>query len=159
MIHLKKCKTCGFRVQESGKCRLFGSAKKADDFCSKHNYNPPVCSRCGAYTLKPIIENNAIYCQKCAEEIETCAGCDSSRHCEFEQNPSVTPKYIQKQVRQGPMLSQMTVKNPKRIEEFCVKCVCWNSEINDCGRQFQWCANHTGYRKEIIIEDAGTDLS
>lgn len=153
MIHLKQCKTCGFRVSESGKCRLFGSAKENDDFCSNHNYNPSICSRCGAYTLKPIIENNTIYCQKCAEEIETCAGCDNSQRCEFEQNPSPIPKYVQKQIRQGPMISQITVKNQKRIDEFCTKCICWNAEINDCGRQFNWCANHTDYRKEIIINE------
>ena len=154
MMHLKKCKTCGFLAQSSGKCRITGQVKQAEDFCDRHNYNPPVCSRCGAYTLQPIIEDNKYYCHKCAEEIESCMGCAHTNVCEFEQNPSVTPKYIQKQVRQGPMVSQITTKNPARVREFCEKCICWNSEINDCGRQFQWCANHTGYRKEIIIEDA-----
>ena len=153
MIHLKKCKTCGFRVQESGKCRLTGQVKPETAFCADHNYNPPICSRCGAYTLKPIIEDSAIYCQKCAEEIETCAGCDSSQRCEFEQNPSATPKYIQKQIRQGPMLTTATVKNQKRIDETCKQnCICWNEEEQECNRQFQWCKNHSFFRANFENE-------
>ena len=65
MIHLKKCKTCGFRVKESGKCRITGRIKDPEDFCADHNYNPPVCSRCGAYTLKPIIENKKYLKNEC----------------------------------------------------------------------------------------------
>ena len=143
MIHLKKCKTCGFLVQGSGKCRITGQVKQAEDFCDKHNYNPPVCSRCGAYTLQPIIEDDKYLCHKCAEEIEGCSGCSASSTCEFETNPSVTPKYVQKQIRQGNMVSVQTVKNSKRIEECCVNCVCWNSAFNDCDRQFNYCPNHS----------------
>lgn len=143
MIHLKKCKTCGFLAQSSGKCRITGQVKKAEDFCDRHNYNPPVCSRCGVYTLQPIIEEDKYYCHKCADEIEGCPGCAHANHCEFETNPSATPKYIQKQVRQGPMIQQITVKNPKRVEEFCPKCQCWNTTFNDCDRQFNYCPNHS----------------
>ena len=150
MNSINQCKSCGFRVRESGKCRLIGIVKEPENFCDRHNFNPPICSRCGAYTLNPIIDNNKYYCHKCADAILGCAGCANAQNCEFEQNPSPTPKLVQQQIRQGNMISVQTVKNPKRIEEFCHKCSCWNTNFNWCGREFDWCSNYDNEEKKEL---------
>ena len=142
---MRYCQSCGFWVKESGKCRLNSSSKSAKDFCSDHNYNPSVCALCHAYTLNPIIENGKYLCQKCAEAIETCAGCEASQHCKFEEDPSPLPKIVQKQFRQGNSIFQTTVKNPDRIRELCHTCKCWDTKLNDCGRNSNWCGQHSLY--------------
>lgn len=75
------------------------------------------------------------YCANCNQYLYTCATCLNGNICEFETNPSPSPKMIQNQIRQGNMIIQTVVKNPERIAQFCsADCLCWNAQDNDCGK-------------------------
>ena len=156
------CRTCGLADLKQNKCRVNGSAIEPDkDFCSKHNKNPVVCERCGNITLQPIIvqdgNNWHIMCGNCSiGKLNTCAFCEHSSKCEFETNPSELPKLIQQQIRQGPMISVQTIKNPDRIRETCqILCDCFDAKFG-CMRESNYCDKYKFIYDELnpVKEDA-----
>lgn len=91
-------------------------------------------------------------CDQCAQYCNTCGLCNQVRYCEFETNPSPIPKQVQQTIRQGNMVVQTIVKNPERIQAFCVPCQCWNSENQCCGREFGTCGRYDEYVPETPNE-------
>ena len=144
----KTCKTCGFLNPMQLVCQLSGlKMDPAADTCSRHNTDPIKCTLCGNLMLKEgsIIDvtdgNNILMCINCLHKISSCAFCKNGIECKFETDPSPIPLVIQKQIRQGPMVQIVTVKNPDRIAITCkMGCPCYDAQ-NDCQRQFNYCAN------------------
>lgn len=144
---IKYCKSCALANLKLLKCRRFGHNIHPDeDFCSKHCNEIPVCAICGQEMLK---ENSIldfkngdhvrVICQKCNELLNTCTLCQHGQKCAFDDDPSPIPKLIQKQVRQGPMISVTQVMNPERVAITCTKgCICYDPE-NGCLRQYNTC--------------------
>lgn len=139
-----KCRTCAIRQPEGSICRLTGREINPDkDFCSSHRKEIIICEVCDNGTLAPIVvlsdDGNHIVCENCNGSLSSCHFCLNSSSCAFETDPSPLPKLIQKQIRQGPMTTVTTVKNPDRVRETCMKgCPCFDEE-NGCLRQFNYC--------------------
>ena len=72
----------------------------------------------------------------------TCSLCRQAMNCDFETNPSKSPKMIQKQIQKGPMTQIIQIKNPDRIAETCkINCKCYNEEY-DCGKEYGTCGSY-----------------
>ena len=144
---IKYCKTCALANLKLLKCRRFGhDINPNEDFCSKHCNEIPVCAICGQEMLK---ENSILdfkngdhirtICQQCNELLSTCTLCRHGQKCAYDDDPSPIPKLIQKQVRQGPMISVTQEINPERVAITCAKgCTCYDPE-NGCLRQYNTC--------------------
>ena len=100
--------------------------------------SPLICEVCGQVHPHNIYlcELNMLICPDCAAQRYKCPTCETARLCDFETNPSSIPKIIQKQIRQGNMISVVTTKNPERIEITCKKnCPCFNHEKQCCNKE------------------------
>lgn len=140
---IKYCKSCALADLKILKCRRFGHNINPNvDFCSKHADSIQTCAICGQEMLKEnsIIDfKMRIICQKCSELLSTCTLCQHGKNCAYDDDPSPIPKLIQKQVRQGPMISVMQEINPARTAITCAKgCLCYDPE-NGCLRQYNFC--------------------
>ena len=101
------------------------------------------CETCGRPTEQQVLcpdgDNWHILCPNCASQLNTCAFCKKVNVCTFETDPSPLPKMVQKQIRQGPMISVTTEMNPERIRQTCEKgCDCFDANFG-CMRQFHYC--------------------
>lgn len=139
---MKTCETCGFRDSKNSVCQVFGHAINPKvDYCSKHATNIILCNRCKRPLLDALImaDNDGtfgFYCKECVEAFSTCETCKHATECDFETNPSSLPKVVQKQIRQGNMVTVTQIKNPDRIEITCKNgCVCYDAE-NGCRKHF-----------------------
>ena len=104
-----------------------------------------VCETCSRQTQQQVLTPDGdlwhILCPNCADQLNSCGFCKNAGKCDFETNPSSLPKFIQKQIRQGNMISVMAVKNPERQKITCQNgCLCYSEEW-DCMRQLNWCKN------------------
>lgn len=143
---IKFCKTCGLADLAASVCQLFRMTIDPEkDYCSKHKEHSEikVCEACGRViiegaTLVPEGENYHMLCQSCSDGLYSCGFCRNVNTCEFETNPSPLPKQVQQHIRQGNMVSIMTVKNPERIEITCKNgCSCYSEEFG-CMRQNEY---------------------
>ena len=101
------------------------------------------CETCGRPTEQQVLcpdgDTWHILCHSCASQLGTCAFCKKVNICTFETDPSPLPKVVQKQFRQGPMITVTEVMNPERIRQTCEKgCDCFNADFG-CMRQFHYC--------------------
>lgn len=104
------------------------------------------CGRNGAKTFY----NDKWFCADCVRLFGTCAMCDHSAKCEFNDNPAPIPQYVTKRIRQetpGGYIEQIVqVPNTQRIKAFCIeggcKCMGYIGEEPKCMRQFGTCANY-----------------
>lgn len=151
------CNTCAYLIPNQNICALTHQQKNPDkDYCSEHRKELTLCETCKNPVIKPILtsfnpEDTKYFslCAKCNEASGSCSLCAYGQKCEFEQNPSPTPKQIVKTIRQGNSVMQTTIPNPERIRELCAgKCKCYNEEFH-CNRQFNCCANQLF----ILLED------
>lgn len=93
------------------------------------------------YTLNENEEKTLITCPRCSTILGTCHECTNGNSCDFDTNPSKTPKIVQQKIQQGSITQIIQVKNPERISETCMKnCPCYNSEY-ECGKSFGICGN------------------
>lgn len=143
---IKKCKSCGFLDLAQNICQLFRIIMNPEeDYCSKHQERSEIkfCEACG----NPIVGKSILIpdgdtyhelCFSCDAALYTCAFCKNNKGCDFETNPSPLPKQVQRQFRQGNMITVTTVMNPERIEITCKKnCSCFSPDFgcmkqNDC---------------------------
>ena len=100
------------------------------------------CDYCGRQVPPFVINENALICIDCLRALTRCPGCTSYINCAFENDPSPVPKTIVKTFQQGPAVFQAQIRNPQRMEMFCQKCGCWNSEYEYCCREDEWCPKH-----------------
>jgi hypothetical protein len=101
------------------------------------------CETCGRPTeqqfLCPDGDSWHILCGDCASQLNTCSFCKKVNVCTFETDPSPLPKMVQKQIRQGPMITVTAEMNPERIRQTCEKgCDCFDANFG-CMRQFHYC--------------------
>ena len=142
-------KTCGdCALYASGLCRMTGLTVNAEtDYCSKCVFSLPTCDLCGQETLNVIYDVTnpdkiLKVCQSCSEKSGTCATCKHGTTCDFNTNPSPTPKMVQKQIRQGSTTMITQIPNPDRIRETCQNgCKCYIEDFGCC-RQFNTCENY-----------------
>jgi hypothetical protein len=148
----KSCNTCGFASLNAQKCPVIGSP-----IDPSANYNCPYwcsdllhCENCGQiiatnpiFTYSTIQEKYIVLCRDCQSKTNTCETCLEATKCDFETNPSPTPKAVQKTIKQGNFTSVGTVKNPERIRETCqVNCRCFDAENGVCNKENGCCGKY-----------------
>ena len=104
------------------------------------------CTYCGRpITGKQVFIEHDLqtpFCQQCIHFFGGCPTCVRADVCDFETNPSQTPKLIQKRIQQGLMTQVIQIKNPERIKETCARnCPCYDPEYQ-CGKEFGTCRNY-----------------
>lgn len=110
------------------------------------------CAICGRpasiiYSLDPELSTTYWLCPDCNAASGFCHTCAHAQKCEFETNPSPTPKQITKSIRQGNMMMQTMIRNPERIREFCHSCPCFQEEI--CCKEYSHCKNWEFCQKRV----------
>ena len=163
----KYCRTCRILDPRQNVCQLSGQPINPDtDYCTKHKDHIDICELCHRPTLDTYFvrdgENWHTFCGECVHKLNSCVFCKKSATCDFDTNPSSLPKMVQQQIRQGNMVSVMTVKNPERIRQTCEKgCDCFSPELG-CMREFNYCERmdyvyeeHFERTDSGAIEDSG----
>ena len=156
---MKNCDNCALRTMQNGMCPVFRADMSGKDGCPMFASDLHTCSVCGGVMLTPAIldqDSNGDWheiCQNClnAPLCKTCI----HQYCAFQQNQECKePPYVMREVRQGNMIAQTQVMNPKRVEATCRQgCPCFNEDGLDngtfCGRQNEFgCSKyHTNWRK------------
>ncbi len=142
---MAKCDTCVFKTMRNGACPIFNADMTGKDGCPYHSTELQICGICGSPMLeKAIIEQDKNgdwhkMCPQCANA-DQCQTCVHS-YCAFERDTNCQePPMVMLQMRQGNMVVQQQVMNPKRVEATCRKgCPCFNEDGLDdgtfCGRK------------------------
>jgi hypothetical protein len=136
---MAKCDTCVFKTMRNGACPIFNADMTGKDGCPYHSTDLHICGVCG----NPIIEKSIIemdengvwheMCWQCANA-PRCSTCIHS-YCAFQQDTHCPePPMVMRQTRQGNMIVQQQVMNPKRVEATCRQgCLCFNEDGLDDG--------------------------
>ena len=92
------------------------------------------CALCGNIIMsQPIIDydqdnNTHIICRNCLSATP-CETCTRANVCYFQTDHTCQePPFIMREVRQGNMIMQTQVMNPKRVMATCAKCECFNED-------------------------------
>ena len=150
MDHTKTCGSCALMQHNGGVCPVFETAQPQDHpGCQYHTFELHPCVLCGNHMSKDnqfidITEpdNMIIYCGNCKQHISHCPTCVNVKECRFETDPSPLPKVVQREIRQGNMISVTQVMNPERIRQTCQNgCLCFSEEFG-CSRQINYCGNY-----------------
>lgn len=147
----KTCQGCAFSQKiPVPHCSVFNVqvdlTKSACQFYrTKEDIN--TCESCSNKMVDGILfqtENGTKYiCQECSSKSGTCGLCKQRVHCDFETNPSNTPKTVLKTIQKGPAIMQAEVRNPERINETCKNgCPCWDNKENYCLREIGTCRRY-----------------
>lgn len=153
MNNIKICGNCALYRQNV--CALNGQQRNKDDYCPDFKKYLNICDCCGKEHLQSYLcswnnENYITLCGTCFQAASTCDLCVNESTCAFEQDPSPIPKQIMKNIRQGNMMMQTSVKNPERVDKFCTNCHCFNVEENTCNKEF----GHCGNQKPIFMKES-----
>lgn len=143
------CRTCRqqgtFRDGSPGCGKFNIKIDPNKDFCAWHeNEDTPSCSFCGEHEGLYLIYLDESWHYICANHhkvLYTCQACAHNQECGF-QNDHSAPPYVMRQVRQGNMVIQQQVKNPKLIARHCPTCKCSFGNNNDCFKET--CSNEPG---------------
>ena len=88
-------------------------------------------------------EGYVLVCKSCVSALGTCGACEKVRECLFETSPVQLPKVVVKTIQNGNVQMQIQIKNPERIAQTCVNCLCWNKEEKYCIKQnIGFCARY-----------------
>ena len=122
MNNIKICENCALYRQNI--CALNGQQRNKNDYCSNFKKYLNICDCCGKEHIQSFLcswdnENYITLCGVCFQAASTCDLCVNESTCSFEQDPSPIPKQIMKNIRQGNMMMQASVKNPERVDKFC----------------------------------------
>lgn len=139
------CKNCAHRgVAQNGSPACIIHKKivnPEDDFCSdfanpKDNIN---CEWCGQSTppdeikIWIIDDKPRFLCPHCSQMVNTCQTCAYGNECGFANDHSM-PQIVNQTVRQGGMIMQTQVKNPKLVDKHCRSCRCSCDDKGTCLR-------------------------
>ena len=131
---MRTCGNCALMRRHNGVCPIFSKPMDANEGgCPLFTSELNICDLCG----RPIVGDNAptirydgdeihVICHHCAT-VHTCGTCKKGIFCAFAEDQSCRePQVIMKTERQGNMVVQSQVPNPKRIEATCAKgCPCY----------------------------------
>lgn len=97
----------------------------------------------------PTEDRKIMACRNCAQTISTCNMCANASYCAFNEDISCQePPQILQTFKHNGGIVQTTIINPKRVEQTCKKCSCFEEETGECMRTYGYCANYT--IKEVL---------
>jgi hypothetical protein len=152
-----ECKECDLKRRKGGICPIFNDRMEDGLGCPAFSDGRTVCSICGDPIPRGGIveeDNEGYYlvCANCGSHSGTCRICRYADTCAFQNDTSCAePPYVMAQQRQGNMVIQQQVMNPKRIEATCRKsCTCFNEDGLDNGT---FCRKQTvGFCGNLIVK-------
>ena len=132
---MKTCGKCAYKALQDGKCPVFGREMPAETpGCPIFSTTITKCALCGNIIMsQPIIDydqdnNTHIICRNCLSATP-CETCTRANVCYFQTDHTCQePPFIMREVRQGNMIMQTQVMNPKRVMATCAKCECFNED-------------------------------
>lgn len=153
----RNCGQCALKHLSSGTCPFFAEVTDNDQGCPRFikNGDEEFCAVCGNILLSPkttfldVSFNPPVaYCANCQKIMGTCRSCIHGGDCLFQTDPSDLPQFIQKQIRQGNMITVTEIPNPERVDKTCKKgCPCFDPEYG-CLKQNNTCNKwHVCYDK------------
>lgn len=132
---MRICGECAYKALQDGKCPVFGREMPAETpGCPIFSTSITKCALCGNIIMsQPIIDydqdsNIHIICRNCLSATP-CETCTRTNVCYFQTDHTCQePPFIMREVRQGNMIMQTQVMNPKRVMATCAKCECFNED-------------------------------
>lgn len=132
---MRTCGKCTYKALQDGKCPVFGREMPAETpGCPIFSTTITKCALCGNIIMsQPIIDydrdgNTHIICRNCLSATP-CETCTRANVCYFQTDHTCQePPFIMREVRQGNMIMQTQVMNPKRVMATCAKCECFNED-------------------------------
>lgn len=132
---MRTCGKCAYKALQDGKCPVFGREMPAETpGCPIFSTTMTKCALCGNIIMsQPIIDydrdgNTHIICRNCLSATP-CETCTRANVCYFQTDHTCQePPFIMREVRQGNMIMQTQVMNPKRVMATCAKCECFNED-------------------------------
>ena len=107
---------------------------------------PVKCVRCNhKFEAKEMVYyDNKFFCLQCTKTFNGCGSCKNQFYCDFKQNPVPIPKATIVERKEGPILINEKIPNPKRIKALCIEenCKCCVESIPVCARYFGTCSNY-----------------
>ena len=142
---MSKCDTCALKTIHNGACPVFNADMSGKDGCPYHTTELHICSICGSPIIGTVYfehDDNMNWHEECMNCVQA-APCQTCIHqyCAFQEDTHCPePHMVMRQMRQGNMIVQQQVINPKRVEATCRQgCPCFNEDELDsgtfCGRQ------------------------
>ena len=124
------CGNCALRTLKGGVCPIFNADMSGEKGCPYFASKLHTCEVCGSVIPKGgyIIDEHLV-CGECANG-SACRICAFNGTCRLEQDQTCSePLYIPIQQRQGNMVIQTQITNPRRIQATCeAGCPCYRSE-------------------------------
>ena len=134
----RNCGQCALKTLKGGMCPIFNADMSDELGCPYFTPNVEFCDVCGSPIIgKAFVEEDDgrvhLFCRQCAGAPH-CQTCRFS-YCAFLQDASCQePPMVMRQMRQGNMIIQQQMMNPKRVEATCRKgCPCFNEDGLDDG--------------------------
>ena len=132
---MKTCGECAYKVLKDGKCPVFGREMPAGTpGCPIFSKTITKCALCGNIIMnQPIVDsdengNTHLICHNCLSA-SPCETCTRANVCYFQTDYTCQePPFIAHEVRQGNMIMQTQIMNPKRVMATCTKCECFNED-------------------------------
>lgn len=139
-----KCDTCAYKALQNGGCPVFHADMSGKDGCPYHSTEAHICGICGSVIFgKAILEEDEGRWHKLCGSCLSAPDCQicGNQYCAFQQDQSChEPPFVMREMRQGNMMIQQQIRNPKRVEATCRQgCPCFNEDGLDdgtfCSRQ------------------------
>lgn len=153
---LRNCGKCALKAHNGGICPIFQKEMDDEQGCPYFKLELDTCDICGQIIVNGGIfqDETHLVCNNCGTG-SSCSICVHAHECRFQTDRSCTePPHIPVQQRQGNMVIQTQIPNPKRIELTCAAgCPCYYpegaTEGAHCWKQFNCaCKNYkTNYIK------------
>lgn len=157
---MAKCDNCAINKLQNDLCPVFRADMSGKDGCPMFQSELHTCSICGSPIIGTVYfehDDNMDWHEECINCVQAppCQTC-VHQYCAFEKDTSCPePPFVMRKVRQGNMIAQTQVMNPKRVEATCRRgCPCFNEDGLDngtfCMRQNGDCGckkYHTNWRK------------
>ena len=146
----RKCADCALKAIKGGMCPIFGADMSEEHGCPHFTTVLTSCEICGNLILNGAViqEDNEMFhvmCGDCANG-NPCKTCARVHYCLFESDQSCPePPFVMAQQRQGNMVVQQQIQNPKRVQATCESgCFCYSKE-HGCMREYGCGCNDLKY--------------
>ena len=137
----RKCGDCALKALKHGMCPVFNANMEGHSGCPHFTTQLTSCDVCGNVILGEsyLQEENGVFhilCAECANG-HPCKTCKELNNCRFRTDQDCQePPYVMVQQRQGNMVVQQQIQNPKRVQATCANgCLCY-SEEHGCMREY-----------------------
>ena len=137
----RKCGDCALKALKNGMCPVFNADMEGHSGCPYFTTEITRCNICGNIILTDsyLQEEDGVFhviCRNCVTG-HPCRTCKEVNQCWFRTDETCQePAYVTVQQRQGNMVVQTQIQNPKRVEATCAQgCPCYNAE-HGCMREY-----------------------